>query len=343
MKNSKVFFLLSLGILILSMIANISFGAVSISPKSILSGIYNSAMGLSREDLSTAEKTIILDIRLPHTVLIVIVGAALSISGAAYQGLLKNPLADPYLIGVASGAGFGAVVGMYIRSAIIIVPFGSYFIPICAMLGGILTVFIVFKISSVGNVLPITTLILAGIALGSLFSAGTSLILLKSDGQVYQALAFLLGGSLVAGWEPIFAAFPFIGIGIFLLIYSGYSLNVMQFGEAQALQLGVNVPRIKFFVIVGATVCTAVSVAFTGVIGFVGLVVPHILRIIIGSDYKNLLLFSLTSGGIFILWVDLIARYIIAPLTLPLGIVTAFIGAPFFLWVLGKAKNEVFW
>ena len=250
---------------------------------------------------------------------------------------LRNPLADPYLIGVASGAGMGAVLTMALPWA------GQYLIPIGAFVGAVSTIFLVYSLARVGKMVPLTTLILAGVALGSLTAAIASLIILLSESVVHQALSFLYGGSAVAGWEPIKIAVPYFLTGIVMLLISGHTLNVLQFGEEQAKQLGLSVERVKVYIILAASLTTAAAVSFSGVIGFIGLVVPHIIRLIWGGDYQKLIPLSILGGAAALLVSDLVARIMLAPQTLPVGIVTAMIGAPFFLWILRRAKKEVFW
>ena len=164
-----------------------------------------------------------------------------------------------------------------------------------------------------------------------------------SDQMILQAMSFLLGGSTVTGWEPLAIALPYFSIGLTLLVLSGHSLNVLQFGEEQARQLGLPVEKVKLFIIVSASLTTAAAVSFSGVIGFIGLVVPHIIRILWGGDYKRLIPLSIIGGAVALLISDILARIVMAPGYLPVGIVTALVGAPFFLWILRRAKKEVFW
>jgi iron complex transport system permease protein len=284
---------------------------------------------------------IILAVRLPHTVLVLLTGAALGSSGAAYQGLFRNPLADPYLIGVASGAGLGAVFAMALKWPTDLL--GFYLIPVGAFIGAILTVILVYNLARVNGMVPLTTLILAGVALGAFASALTSYLMLRTDLQLQRAISFLLGGSPIAGWDPVVAVLPYMLIGMGLLVVSGHMLNVLQFGEEEARQMGLNVDRAKIFIIVVASLTTAVAVAFSGVIGFIGLIVPHVIRILWGPDYRRLIPLSILGGGSVLLLADILARILVAPSTLPVGIVTALAGAPFFLWILRRAKREVFW
>ena len=331
-------YLLTLCLLILAFVFSVALGAIYIPPGTAL------RIGLERAFSWGAEggwpdyfETILVEIRLPHAILVALTGAALAGSGAAYQGLFRNPLADPYLIGVASGAGLGAVFSMAMPWI------NQYLIPAGAFLGGLITVLIVYSLARVGSMVPLTTLILAGVAVGSFTTAMTSFLMLHSNRQVQHALSFLLGGSPVAGWDPVRIAVPYMLCGFILLLLTGHALNVLQFGEEQAQQLGLPVERVKLFVIVASSLTAAAAVSFSGVIGFIGLIVPHLARMFWGGDYRLLIPVSMLGGGAVLLIADIIARVILAPQTLPVGIVTALFGAPFFLWILRRAKQEVFW
>lgn len=317
---------------------SVALGAVFIPPGTSLR-IFLSHVPFLSIDPSWPDHfvTILAEIRLPHTILVTATGAALAGSGAAYQGLFRNPLADPYMIGVASGAGLGAVFMMAAPGVT------SYLIPLGAFLGALGTIFLVYWLARVGKMVPLTTMILAGVAVGSFTSAVTSFLMLQGDNQVQRALSFLMGGSPVAGWEPVKIALPYMAVGSVLLIFSGHALNVLQFGEEQARQLGLSVERVKAFVIVAASLTAAGAVSFSGVIGFIGLIVPHLVRILWGGDYRRLIPLSVIGGGTFLLLADIVARIALAPQSLPVGIVTALVGAPFFLWILKRAKKQVFW
>ncbi|MDP3184527.1 MAG: iron chelate uptake ABC transporter family permease subunit, partial [Anaerolineales bacterium] len=190
---------------------------------------------------------------------------------------------------------------------------------------------------------PTTTLILAGVAVSSLATALTSFLMLRSGEELHRALAWLLGGAAMSGWEPVLAVLPYILVGLGMLTLSGHALNVLQFGEEQAQQLGLNVERTKAILILAASLTTAAAVSFSGLIGFIGLVTPHIVRILWGSDYKHLVPLSILSGSTALLLADLLARVLLAPQVLPVGIVTALAGAPFFLWVLRRVKSQLHW
>ncbi|MEK6222607.1 MAG: iron ABC transporter permease [Chloroflexota bacterium] len=340
--NSKRSALISLLLLFIAIMASIAFGAVFISPavlwKIIASNIAESTI---IHTWPTSFETILWQVRLPHTILMALTGAALASSGAAYQGLFRNPLADPYLIGVASGAGLGAIITLSIKWPSEL--FGFYSIPFGAFIGAIITVALVYRLARIGQTVPLTTLILAGIALGAFTSSITSYLMLQSEDQLFRALSFLFGGSPVSGWQPVYAILPYLLIGMGLLSLSGHILNVLQFGDQQAAQLGLPVERAKVYLIAVASLTAAAAVSFSGIIGFIGLIVPHVYRIFVGADYRRLLPLSMVGGAAALLFADLLARILLAPQSLPVGIITSLAGAPFFLWILRKAKIEVFW
>jgi len=335
-------YLLNTLLLLSAFVFSIALGAVFIPPETIFRILANQISGINIEpNWPNSFSAIILAVRLPHTVLVALTGAALASSGAAYQGLFRNPLADPYLIGVASGAGLGAISAMSINWPTDLL--GFYLIPVAAFAGAIITVLVVYNLARVNGMVPLTTLILAGVAVGAFASALTSFLMLRTDLQIHRAMSFLLGGSPMAGWDPVLAALPYMVVGMGLLSLSGHMLNVLQFGEEDAKQMGLAVDRAKIFIVVTASLTTAVAVAFSGVIGFVGLVVPHIIRLLWGADYRRLIPLSILGGASMLLMADMLARILLAPSTLPVGIVTALAGAPFFLWILRRAKKEVFW
>jgi iron complex transport system permease protein len=331
MRNPFLITLLTLAIMLL---LSLAIGSVFIPPDELWHVITGSAS-------SDTFRTILWDIRLPRTVLIALVGAALAGSGAAYQGLFRNPLADPYLIGVASGAGLGAIIAMSIRWPY--TALGLLAVPLAAFIASLLTVYIVYTIAHIGGSVPTTSLILAGVAVSSFAVSLTSFLMLRSTGEVRRAIGWLLGGVSLVSWNATLALIPYLGIGLVTLVLTGYALNLLQFGDDQARQMGLNVRRAKFIIIVAASLVTAAAVSFAGIIGFVGLVVPHIVRIWWGVDYRRLIPLSIIGGASVLLFADVLARIVLAPQELPVGIVTALAGAPFFLWVLRRAKNQGIW
>jgi iron complex transport system permease protein len=334
MKNHP--FLNALLILLLAVVLSITIGAVFIPP----ADVWRVLTGLPPQTVIQAA-TIILALRLPRTALVLLTGAALGGSGAAYQGLFRNPLADPYLIGVASGAGLGAVLAMNFQWPNSF--WGMMAVPLAAFSGALATVFIVYALARIGKTIPTTNLILAGVAFSSFATAVTSYLMLRSTGELRRAISWLLGGSSQAGLGPVLTILPYLVIGLGILILSGHALNLLQFGDDQAQQLGLPISRTRTLILLAASLATAAAVSFSGIIGFIGLIVPHVMRLWLGADYRRLLPLSFIGGAIALLLSDVLARVIIAPQELPVGIVTALFGAPFFLWVLRRAKNQGYW
>jgi iron complex transport system permease protein len=326
-------YLSSFIILLLALLLSIAIGSVFIP----LNEMWNVLRGAGDETFAS----IIWKIRLPRTVLVALTGAALGISGTSYQGLFRNPLADPYLIGVASGAGLGAIIAMSIQWPYSF--WGLMAVPLTAFITALLTVALVYAIARIGRTVPTTNLILAGVAISSFAASLTSFLMLRSTNEVRRALGWLLGGSIQGGWTPILAILPFLIIGVTVLLFNGHALNLLQFGDDQAQQLGLNVTRRRALILVAASLITATAVSFSGIIGFIGLIVPHLMRLWSGADYRRLLPLSLLGGASALLISDVIARVALAPQEIPVGIVTALAGAPFFLWVLRRSKNQGYW
>ena len=320
--------------LLVALTLSLAIGAVFIPPAEIL-------RALTGNPATDVIKTILWDIRLPRTVLVALTGMALGGSGAAYQGLFRNPLADPYLIGIASGAGLGAVTAMSIRWSYSF--WGLMAVPLSAFAGALLTVILVYFLARVGQTTPVTNLILAGVAVSSFASALMSFLMLRSDGELRRAMSWLMGGAIQLGWMSVLAMLPYLILGLGTLIVYGHALNLMQFGDEQAQQLGLNVQRAKQIILIASSLTTAAAVAFTGIIGFIGLIVPHIMRLWFGGDYRRLIPLSILGGSTALLFSDVVARVVIAPQELPVGIVTALAGAPFFLWILRRSKTQGLW
>jgi iron complex transport system permease protein len=320
--------------LLSALLLSIAIGSIFIPPQELW-------RVLTGTTTNESFRTILWDIRLPRTLLIAMVGAALAGSGAAYQGLFRNPLADPFLIGVASGAGLGAIMAMSVNWPYTIL--GLLAVPLAAFITSLFTVYIVYNFAHVGGTVPTTNLILAGVAVSSFATSLTSFLMLRSTDEVRRAIGWLLGGVSLIGWDVTLVLIPYLGIGLTALILSGYALNLLQFGDDQAAQMGLDVRRAKFIIIIAASLVTAAAVSFAGIIGFVGLVVPHVVRMWWGVDYRRIIPLSIIGGASVLLFADVIARIVIAPQELPVGIVTALAGAPFFLWVLRRSKNQGVW
>jgi len=327
--------------LVLAVLVAVAVGAVAI-PLPAVVGLLLARLPFLSPTVAYPEtfKTILFEIRLPRVALTAIMGASLAAAGATYQGLFRNPLADPYLVGVASGAGLGATIVLTLNLPSTIL--GLSAVPLAAFAGAILTVALVVLSAQVGRTTPITTMLLAGVALGAFASAFTTFLMLRSPDGMHRAFNWLLGGYSGGGWLPFWLVLPYLVVGLVVLQINARALNVLQLDEEQARQLGINVERLKLALVVAATLMTAAAVAFGGLVGFVGLVVPHVLRLLGGPDHRWLIPLSAVGGAAFLILADLIARTAIAPTELPVGIVAALIGAPFFVFLLRRLKRSVF-
>lgn len=283
-------------------------------------------------DTSPAWQSIVLEVRLPRVLTAGVAGAALGMSGATYQGVFRNPLADPYLLGVASGAALGAALA--IVSPLQAGPYGFGWVPILAFAGAAISVTLAYTAARVGSTVSNTTLILAGIAIASIGGAITSFILLTDEEHALAIFAFLFGSFNSASWSRLLIALPYLAIGAAIVGTHARLLNVLQLDEEQAAQLGVDVTRTKVALLAGASLIAATAVAMAGVIGFVGLVVPHVVRLLWGSDYRRLLPLAALTGASFLIAADVLARVVLRPQEIPVGIVTALVGGPFFLYLM---------
>lgn len=282
---------------------------------------------------------IVWEVRLPRVALMALAGAALAGAGAAYQGLFRNPLADPYLIGVAAGANLGALVATALNLPATLA--GRMALPMAAFTGGVLTVALVYRLARVGRGVPLTTLLLAGVAVGAILNAISMGLLLGMVGRVapHRAWIWMLGGYALGGWPSVWGALPYVAVGLGILMVLGRPLDALQFGEEQAAQLGVPVEGVKRLAIGAATLATAGAVAFTGIIGFVGLIAPHLARMLVGPRYPRVLPAAVLIGIALLALADVLGRTLMAPQEIPLTILTAFLGGPFFLYLLGHARQ----
>ncbi len=330
----------ALGImLLLTLILAMRFGTVSIEPFQIVSIILKRAFGIDLGAVWTpAEESIIWQIRFPRVIAAAVVGAGLAGAGVVFQGLLRNSMADPYLLGTSGGAALAATIAFAIPLSLGVATFGL--VPMAAFCGALCAVLIVYRLARVGTYTPITTLLLAGFAVSSLLAAIMSAMMLLSHGTLERVVLWMLGGVTTSGWSMLLVVAPLIAFGNLLAFILSNDLNAFLLGEEQAAALGVNVERKKLLLIGTGALLTGAAVALSGLVGFVGLIVPHITRIVLGPNHRLLLPASLLCGAIFLVIADLIARTIIAPQELPLGVVTAIVGAPFFIVLLRRAKKQ---
>lgn len=272
--------------------------------------------------------TIIRNVRLPRVVLGFLAGASLAVCGAGFQGIFKNPMADPFVLGISSGAALGAAIG-------IVLHFGT---TLLALVGAFLTITLVYNISKVGKKVPVATLLLSGIAVSQTLSAAMSIIMILNKQSMDQIMFWTMGSLNGKGWGQIITVLPYSLLGIALLFTTCRELDIMLTGEETAIQLGVNVESLKKKVLFASTVITAAVISVTGIIGFVGLVVPHVVRMIAGPKHRILMPLSLLFGGTFLIICDTAARSI-AVWEIPVGIITSLCGGPFFIYLLRRMKR----
>ena len=287
-----------------------------------------------RSGVSGAEWNIIWQIRMPRVVLAALVGAMLSVAGAGYQGVFRNPLVDPYLLGVAAGAGLGATVVFSLNRNNtlhwIIDP-----LPVAAFAGALLAVLVTYVVGTAfGSMRSSTTLVLAGVAVTSLATAIQTFVLQRNNDVVRQVYSWILGRLSSATWADVRLVLPYISVSLVLLLMHRRLLDVMRIGDDEATALGTNVRRVRLIVVLASTLGTAAAVAVSGLIGFVGIIVPHAVRLLAGASYKKVLPLSILLGAAFLVAADIPSRVLADPAETPIGIVTAFFGAPFFLMLL---------
>lgn len=284
---------------------------------------------------SVGDENIIMLVRLPRVILSLLVGASLAVAGCAAQAIFKNPMADPYILGVSSGAAMGvAIVVVFGFSAIA----GS--IQVGAFAGALLAAFLVFSIARTGNKIPVETLILSGVAISAFFSAVTSFLMYISGNSLQRIIFWIMGAFWNAGWNNIYIMLPFAVLGSLIIFAYSRDLNVLLLGDESAEHLGTNVNGLKIGMLAMTSLIAAAAVSVSGVIGFVGLIIPHMMRIIVGPDHRILVPASLLMGGMFMVTADTFSRMVIQPTEIPVGIITALIGAPFFVYLLLMKKKS---
>ncbi|MCM3405094.1 MULTISPECIES: iron ABC transporter permease [Cytobacillus] len=341
LNNKFLAYLTAAAFLLLAMLMGISIGTVSVHPMTIIRVISAELFPfISLGNTDAMHSNIILNIRLPRVLLAGLVGASLAIAGAAFQGLLRNPLADPYTIGVSSGASLGAVLTLFLGLSI---PFaGMFTLPLFSILFSFLTIFAVLLFArKIERSMKVETIILTGIIFSSFLGALISLMIALTGEELRQIIGWLLGSVSMRGWAYIKIIIPFFVLGAILLLVNSKELNAMSFGEEKAQHIGVNVQKRKMMVLIAGSILTGAAVAVSGTIGFVGLVIPHLTRLLWGPDHRHLLPLSILMGAGFLIIADLVSRTIIAPTELPIGVITAIIGAPAFAIILIKRKNKL--
>lgn len=316
----------------------------------ILNGTFHLSIQKSiQKTWSSGEENIVFFVRLPRVLLGLMVGASLAVAGVTTQGIFKNPMADPYILGVSSGAAFGAALVIVagftalnytIGPQFLSIDVGSLAITIGAFIGAVLSSLLVFNIARKGVKVPVETLLLSGIAVSAFFSAVTSFLMYISGRSLNQIVYWVMGALWSSSWSDLVIVTPFTILGAMIIYAYARDLNVLLLGDETAVHLGTDVTRLKTVMLVLSSLIAASAVAVSGIIGFVGLIIPHMMRLIVGPDHRILLPSSMLVGAIFLTLADTFSRIIIQPTEIPVGIITALIGAPFFIYLLIKKKKE---
>ncbi len=342
-KYYKTAFTLGVVILLLAGAGAANLGTASISFSQtvliMLSRIPLINTFVSLQGIKDTSVIIILNLRLPRIVLASLVGAGLSVVGTSFQGIFKNPMADPYILGISSGAALGATLAVV--SGIEANVLGLSFTAVCAFSCAIVTTVVVYNIAKIGNKVPVITLLLSGIAISSFISSIISLIMTFRRDNIERIIMWTLGGLNAASWDQVKLVFPAVVITTLVLYMFSRDLNIMLLGEESAKNLGIEVEKVKKIILVLCTLMVAAVVSVSGIIGFAGLIIPHAVRMLFGADNRVVIPFSALGGAIFLIICDTIARSLVPPVEIPLGIVTSIFGVPFFIYLLYRSKKKV--
>ena len=327
--------LICLAVIASTLVIGVCVGAVNIAPTQAINSLLNNIPGVHIGSVDDTTNTIMWDIRFPRVVLTLIVGSMLASAGCAYQGTFRNPLADPYFLGVSAGAGLGATTAIVLSNSA-----AQWVLPLAAFVGAMVAVALTYTLgrsSVVGR--SSTSLILAGVAVAALLTAIQTLICARNSDKVQQVYTWILGRLATAGWNEVILIAPYVLICTIVLIKYRRVLDVFSVGDEEALTLGLDVAKARAAIICAASLGTAAVVSVTGLIGFVGIIVPHTIRLVAGNSYRVVLPLSVVFGGVFLVFADIIARTALSPEEIPIGVVTALIGAPFFLYILASRKQ----
>lgn len=326
----------AIGLLVVAALGGLAIGPTPISVGDIVGDILRH-FGIGHHHLSPLNATIIWQLRAPRMVLGLLVGAMLAVAGGAYQGVFRNPLADPYLLGVAAGAGLGATLAIVHDGGAVNVPTWT---PWLAFAGALVAVALTWAIGGRGVRSTTSTLILAGVAVASLLTSAQTYLQQQASAQsIAKVYIWLLGSLAQASWSSVTTILPYVAVCVALCVVAGRALDIMSVGEEEARALGLPVRRVRTVVILASSLGTAAVVSVVGLIGFVGIIVPHIVRLVVGTSYRRILPLSVLVGAAFLVGADTIARTILSPTELPLGVVTAAIGAPVFVLILSLRRG----
>jgi len=338
----KKVFAIGVFLLMIVIIASANLGVADISFKQtaliILSKIPIVNNFVSTEGIKSTSIIILLNLRLPRILVACLVGSALSVVGTSFQGIFKNPMADPFVLGVSSGAALGATITMVFLKEIHF--FGMSMVALTAFIGAIITTFLVYNIARVGTKVPVATLLLSGIAINYLLSSIISLMMTFNRDNIEKIVMWTMGSFSTAGWNEVILLIIIIVPSIIFIFAFSRDLNIMLLGEDSARSLGIDVNGFKKHIFVISTLMVAAVVSVSGIIGFVGLIVPHAIRMIFGSDNRVVIPFSALGGAIFLIICDTLARVVVPPSEIPVGIITSIFGVPFFIYLLYRTKKK---
>jgi iron complex transport system permease protein len=330
--------LATLGALAVAVVCGLVIGPISIGASRVLGDVF-SHLGLGHSTLTPLQSLIIWQVRAPRMVLGLLAGAMLAVAGATYQGVFRNPLADPYLLGVAAGAGLGATIAIVDLGGGLNTPSWT---PLLAFGGAMVAVVVTWVIGGRGLRSSTSTLILAGVAVAALLTSSQTFLLQRSSpNSIAVVYIWLLGSLASATWSSVELVLPYVLVCVVICVAAGQALDVMSVGEDESRSLGLPVRRVRLIVIAASSLGTAAIVSAVGLIGFVGIIVPHIVRLLVGTSYRRILPISVAFGAAFLVFADTIARTVMAPSELPLGVVTAIVGAPVFVIILSLRRQMV--
>lgn len=332
-RGLQTFFLM--GVLVVVIILSTGMGYIKISPLQVIKIVFAEITGIpkSLQEIDTVFPYVIMEVRLPRILTSAIVGAGLSVAGVIFQGILLNPLADPYTLGISAGAAFGASMALLLNMTFL----GIYSVPLFAFLGAVATLFAVIFLSSSHGRTSSNNLILSGIIVAAILSAGISFIKYVADEQVSIIIFWLMGSFGSKTWTDVFLTFLCVSTGFLICLFFARDLNIISLGDQSATSLGIETSRVRIILLITASLITAVCVSVSGIIGFVGLIIPHLMRFFTGPDNNRLIPASALVGATLLLCADTITRAVL-PTEVPIGVLTALIGGPFFCYIFKKRR-----
>lgn len=341
-KTYRILLIASIGVLFVVMVFSSTLGVANISFSEAIQIMLSKIPGIGRLFTPSQEQThnvIVLKIRLPRILLASLIGIGLSVVGSSMQGMFKNPMADPGILGISTGAALGATLAIVTGMQKLV--WGIGIVTIAAFAGALLTTFLIYSIARVGNKIPTITLLLSGVAVSFLFSSMITMLMVFNREQIENIVLWTMGSIAAANWRQVWLLAPIVLTGTVIIMTYARDLNLMATGDETAQSLGVEVEKAKKVLLVVSAVLVGACVSVSGIIGFVGLIIPHMVRLLLGSDHRSVLPFSAVGGALFMVICDTLARNLVPPAEMPVGAITSLFGAPFFIYLLIKSKKKV--